>query len=158
MASSKEIIIDNIYPPNFDTICAFLPAVLADKEAIFAYKDRIYNPYHLEITPDREDHEQVHLKQQNNQPEEWYRRYLSDSKFRLEQELEAYRKQYIFIKEHFEKTEAKLKGENKRFKDYTASKAIEWGLNKMAEALSSRTYGNLLSFGEAKSKIRHYEK
>lgn len=121
------------YPPNYDEIVQALGKV---DGAVFCYGDTIYNPFKRNITPDIEVHEAVHMKQQGNMPEVWYMKYLYDPKFRLEQEIQAYGEQYAFIKKY-------MKGD-----------LLAWGLEKMAQALSGKEYGNLLSYNEAEAKIR----
>lgn len=67
--------------------------------------------------------------------EEWWRKYLDDKKFRLEQEIEAYRNQVQWIK-------ANSSREYKRFI-----------VNQTAKDLSSGLYGNLCTYLEAKHHI-----
>lgn len=50
------------------------------------------------ISPNVVEHEKVHIKQQGNNPDKWWDKYIKDSKFRLEQEKEAYREQVKYIK------------------------------------------------------------
>jgi hypothetical protein len=127
------------YPPNYIEILAHIPKVADSTTVTFCYGDTIYNPHKLNLTEDLILHEGVHTKQQGLSPEAWWYKYLRDDIFRLEQELEAYGEQYLFIKS---KTTGKLR---------------EWILDKMSEALSGELYGGLLNFAEAKSKIRNYE-
>jgi hypothetical protein len=63
---------------------------------VVAYKDTIYHSEPL--PPDLIAHEAVHLARQQN-PDEWWSRYLDDPKFRFGEELLAYREQYKFIKD-----------------------------------------------------------
>ena len=147
--------IETTYPPNFDLIKTFLPAVAEDKHAIFCYGKKIYNPHSVAVTPDRELHEAVHAEQQGKDPDAWYQKYLTDPEFRLKQELEAYGRQYSFIKKNYNEMEDEAR---KRQKTVHASKAVEWGLEKMAEALASDTYGKMLNHNEARSKIRNFAK
>lgn len=123
------------YPPNINDIRLFLDV---SDDVIFCYGDTIYNPSKKTITEDLMLHEEVHKRQQGGLPDAWWFRYLRDEQFRLEQELEAYGVQYSLVKS---KTSGKLR---------------EWILDKMAEALSGKVYGNLLNFAQAKSKIRNY--
>jgi len=128
------------YPPNMGDIRRTFIAV-DNHKPIFAYGNIIYNPHDVKITPDLEAHEQVHCDQQGDYPDVWWFRYLSDRDFRFEQELEAYGTQYAFVKKHINN-----------------SKLLDWGLDKMAEALSGELYGNLIGYGEARSKIRNFAK
>ena len=64
-----------------------------------AYGDTIHAKY-LPLPPDVEVHERIHLKQQGYTKEgakEWWDKYINDTEFRLEQELEAYQGQYKFL-------------------------------------------------------------
>lgn len=129
--------IQKTYPPNYVAITDALGVV---RGAVFCYGDTIFNPFDVDITPDIEVHEAVHMRQQGEYPDVWYYKYLNDSEFRLSQEIEAYGEQYNFIKKH-------MRG-----------KLLEWGLDRMAQALSGKEYGGLLSFGEAKCKIKLHSK
>lgn len=81
------------FPPNIDEIRAkfrFSPST------VFTYGNTIYIPSgHLEISDDLEVHEQTHSDQQKKMGvKKWWKRYLDDPEFRIEQEVEAYRNQY----------------------------------------------------------------
>ena len=83
------------FPPNYEEIKKFFPTSIY---TIYTWGENLYvHPLNdLEILPDVELHESIHSKQQKD-PVLWWRRYLVDPKFRLEQEVEAYAKQYAFI-------------------------------------------------------------
>ena len=134
--TSKEMKIKESYPPNYEIIKLTLNP---PPHAVFCYGDTIHNPSKRELLPDLIHHEEVHSKQQDNNPDLWYNRYLTDKDFRLDQELEAYASQYNFIKD---KLNAKLR---------------KWLLGNKAEALS-RNYKLSISQREAESKIRNYAK
>ncbi len=129
----------NEFPPNFTNIEFVFPN-LREHKPIFAYGDTIYNPYEIEVGKDLEIHEEVHSKQQGDDPETWWNKYLTDTEFRLSQEIEAYGTQYAFAKK------------------YVNRKLSDWLKDKLAKALSGKLYGELLSFQEAESKIRNYAK
>jgi hypothetical protein len=62
---------------------------------VVTYGDTIY---HTQILPrDLIVHELVHVTRQTN-PDEWWSKYLDDPKFRLGEELLAYREQYKYLK------------------------------------------------------------
>lgn len=124
-------------PPNYYQI---ISALGEDKDAVFCYGDTIYNPNGRDITPDVEVHELVHSKQQGDNPESWYNFYINDPKFRLKQEVEAYGTQYLFIKK------------------YVKGKLLSFMKDKLAMALSSETYGNLVTYREAEKLIRTFKK
>jgi hypothetical protein len=95
------------FPPNIGRIRQYLSP---PKGSIFAYNNKIYNPDNVTIWPDLEEHEKVHFKQQERGGAElWWERYIQDSEFRLEQEVEAYGRQYKFYKER-NATNKELKG------------------------------------------------
>lgn len=125
-------------PPNIEIIKLTLP-VKGDE--VFCYGDTIYNPSGNEVPAEVEYHEHIHSKQQGDNPEMWWYNYLTSKSFRLAQELEAYGEQYRFISKHIK-----------------IQKLVNEALERIALALSGKEYGNLISFGEAKSKIRRYGK
>lgn len=78
-----------------------LPDIIKDKwgtpfGVCFTYGDLIYADTD-KLPKDVEIHENVHKRQQQK-PHEWWERYNVDLKFRYEQELEAYRAQYKYLK------------------------------------------------------------
>ena len=98
-----------------------------DKNTIFAYDHKIFSnndlPEHLII------HEKTHHKQQDRDGLQfWVYNYLHDKKYRLIQEIEAYKEQ--------------LKSINDR--NFRAKIWIE-----SAKTLSSPLYGNIVSYQEA---------
>ena len=125
------------FPPNYNQILISIPKV-ADGKPIFCYGDTIHNPYKIHLTPDLIVHEEKHKEQQGIAPEVWWEKYLASVEFRFQQELEAYGTQYAFMKPHVH------------------GKLREWLLDKLAEALSGELYGGIITFAEARSKIRNY--
>jgi hypothetical protein len=85
------------FPPNYDAIVEAIPAV-AFARPLFAWGDDIYNPYRARIDKHLRRHEEEHARQQDGNPEKWWATYLADPKFRLEQEIEAYRVQFASYK------------------------------------------------------------
>lgn len=136
MKISKEL------PPNYQQIVQALGDV-SQYKPIFCYGNIIYNPFKREITADIEHHESIHSRQQSQftDPDMWYARYLTDSQFRLEQELEAYGEQYVF---------GITRVKNNKLRDAF--------LDDLCFSLSGESYGNLISFGEARSKLRQFAK
>lgn len=129
----------NEYPPNYLLIKNALN--LKDHKPLFSYGGVIYNPHERNVTPDLEIHEQVHAVQQGTDPDKWWDKYLLDPVFRLEQEVEAYGTQYVFFKQH---------AKNGRL--------TQWLKGKMAEALSSSLYGNIITHNAAESRINKFAK
>lgn len=126
----------NEFPPNYEDIKKTFPEMEVMKP-VFCYEDNIYNPFNVRITPDLQVHEEVHSKQQGFNPADWWQRYLNDKEFRTDQEIMAYGTQLFFV--------SQSDIPKKRLEEYA---------NSLAEQLSSGLYGSVLSFGEAKSKIK----
>ncbi len=88
--------VERALPPNYAEIRERLnpPA-----NAVFAWGDVIYAPSGADLPADLIVHETVHARQQAaiGGPAVWWRRYLDDPAFRLEQEVEAYRAQWAHV-------------------------------------------------------------
>ncbi len=121
------------YPPNIEKIRARFKL---HKGIIFTYGDTIYNPDRGFIDTALEIHEATHTKQQGEDIDGWWDKYMKDDNFRLSQEIEAYRNQY-------EKMRKNIKDPYK----------LEQRLNLIATDLSSEMYGNIISFEDAKKII-----
>ena len=123
------------YPPNYAEICKAIPAVKQRPGIVFTYYPNIYHPSGTGLSYDLEKHEAVHLNQQEILgPERWWTQYLADPKFRLDQEIEAYRAQY------------------KAAEIYNRAKRREL-LIKIRTDLASPMYGKLISKLEAEKAI-----
>lgn len=90
----------NDWPPNIKSIRAVLPVT---ENNIFAYGGTIYNPGGRGLSRELIAHETVHFRQQaefkkprwsRNSVESWWKKFLAEPEFRLEQELEAHREEY----------------------------------------------------------------
>lgn len=125
------------FPPNFDEIANKFPV---RPNTVFTYGDTLYSPLKQTLPADLIVHEGVHIEQQITgpfKPDDWWRNYIDDPGFRLNQELEAYREQYRFVCE-------KVKDRNMRAKF----------LNLIASDLSSAMYGRIIKYAEALREIR----
>lgn len=102
------------YPPNYDAICRAIPAVRQNPRIIFTYGDKLYAPsfkglddqtiYKGELIPDHlMAHEETHTRQQGDDIEGWWDRYLTDVQFRLDQEVEAYHVQWKMLVERYDR-------------------------------------------------------
>ena len=80
-------------PPNYDAIVAKFGPLPAG--VCFAWGDCIYTENYKNVDEHLVVHEMVHRRQQEavGGPEAWWARYLEDDRFRLDQEIEAYRAQ-----------------------------------------------------------------
>lgn len=122
-------------PPNFEKINEVFD--IEGKPVVFTYGDILYNPtdghvpWHLEI------HERIHTRQQGDNPEAWWDRYLVDPAFRVDQEVEAYGAQYWFLR----KT---VRDRNK----------LDRYLRSLATDLSGAIYGHSITYHEAITRIK----
>jgi len=122
------------YPPNWEKIKAAFPADNA--EVVMAYGDTIYSPFALPVRDDLHHHEEVHQRQQGDDPEKWWDRYIADPQFRIGQEAEAYGQQVKYIRS--------LQGEKRALV----------ALNSFATFLSGPVYGNAITHAKAFEMIR----
>lgn len=126
-------------PPVYDQIKEQFGVEYDEGKVAVTYGDTI----HIKtgrLSEDLKTHELVHVKQQTEYEggaKAWWKKYLQDPKFRISQEIEAYRKQYGWIVQN-------VKSRNERFKH----------LRFFAECLSGPMYGNEISFMEAIHEIR----
>ena len=105
-------------------------------ETVFAYKGDIFSNH--PIPPDIYVHEVCHLERQNKiGADEWEKKYLSDDKFRLDEELMAYRVQLRIV--------------NKYTKD--KNKQNEARVN-CARALCGKLYGEIIDYAEAFKRLK----
>ena len=126
----------NKFPPNYEAICARFN-IRGRRDVVFTYGDTLYAPNGGNIPGDLMAHEETHsYQQQEYGVEEWWERYLDDSEFRLNQELEAYRVQYQWCLQHMGRQERRA------------------ALKFYADSLSGPIYGRLISFDRAKELIQ----
>lgn len=125
------------FPPNYADICKAIPSVRGMRGVVFTYGDTCYvQPTgNTSLSLDLEAHEETHVHQQSKiGAEEWWKRYLSDPKFRLEQELEAYRVQYIMLQRYPRAIRRKR-------------------LQAISKDLGGKMYGGIITSSEAKQLI-----
>lgn len=94
----------NENPPNIEKIKEAFD--FGKHKPVFAYGDTIYNPWGEEIPHHLVVHEEVHSKQQGEDPEGWWDTYIEDPIFRLAQEVEAHHVQYNYLKTVIKNREA----------------------------------------------------
>lgn len=126
-------------PAIYDRLKERFKTIDWDKGLAIVFGNKIYTKYKL---PNHVlAHELVHVRQQYDfigGPTAWWDEYLTNDKFRLEQEVEAYATQVRYIKEH---TEESSRGWRRHM------------IGELAADLSGSMYGNLLSFKQAKDLI-----
>lgn len=123
-------------PPNIKEIAAVMPTA----GAIFCYGDTIYSPDGGRLPSTLHAHEAVHSWRQGKTDESiqaWWAQYLKDPQFRLAEEVPAHRAEYV----EFCRLE---RDKEKRFRF----------LVQTALRLAGPLYGKLVTFAEAKKRIR----
>lgn len=125
----------NANPPNYEQICKAIPAVRLNRGIIFTYGAILYVPSGVEIPDHLMAHEETHTVQQGWDVDKWWDRYLTDTEFRLQQEVEAYQNQYAVLLDKYSR-------QQRRFI-----------LSKISEDLSGAMYGKLISKDYAKTLI-----
>ncbi len=131
----------NADPPLLEELDAAFN--IKGKAVYFTFGDKIYNPKGKDISPALMAHEQVHCDRQGDDVDGWWRKYIDDPKFRLEEELAAHRVEYQFI--------AADPASKKPVPGFR-SKA-DYYLIQIAGRLSSPLYGNLITLAEARKAI-----
>lgn len=82
------------YPPNHLEICKAIPAARRPG-VVFSYGDKIYVPSGEELSHALKVHEAVHcIRQKELGVEFWWGKYLTDMRFRYNEELVAHRAEY----------------------------------------------------------------
>jgi len=138
--SKPEVVHD--FPPNVEKIATVLGYAMSTHGVVFAYDGKIYFPQGADgetiLPEDIFVHEAVHHRQQDEfgNVEAWWDEYLADIRFRLDQELEAYRAQLAYIDEHHNRDSRR------------------WYEKELAKQLSSSRYGNILSQKKALKALR----
>lgn len=123
-------------PPNYEEVKRVFPT---DSNTFYTYGDTIYT-LQEEIPEDIVEHEKVHAKQQSDNPDWWWKRYLIDPTFRKDQEAEAYGVQLRWVRER------------------TTDKVAKECLFDLARSLSSPLYQLSISYTEAENLIRRKSK
>lgn len=106
------------------------------KNVITAQRGKIYLCDQKNVRQDLIVHEEIHLKQQGDNYDDWLKRYQTDKEFRIAQEVEAYRGQLKYIE--------KIRGHA----DMLSATVF------FAKFLSSDVYGNVITADEAIKKLQ----
>lgn len=121
-------------PPMFTEIDRKFHVI--GKPIVFAWGDTIYNPTGSTLPPWILAHEGVHGARQGCDVEGWWRLYIDDAEFRLQEEIPAHQEEW-------------------RAFGLTHSRPDRlFYLSECARKLSSPLYGSLVSYGAAKRIIR----
>lgn len=106
-----------------------------DDGVIFTYGDKIHCKY--DLSPQKVVHESIHVQQQGQNPEAWWKKYFEDKEFRLNQEMEAYAAEFLFLKD--------------KIKDRNELTRAKWSI---AQDLASPMYGSLIGFWEVMKVLK----
>ncbi len=130
--------VSNSKPAIFERIKERFPDVTDEswkRGVIMTYGDTAYCS--KKLGRDEIVHEEVHFEQQKKwTPAVWWEKYLSDDAFRLEQELEAYKRQFRFMD-----------------KNYNNKEWIAMAKTFHIKALCSPQYGSVISEAEARKAL-----
>ena len=109
---------------------------------LFSWGDILYNPAGVQVDDHFRTHEETHGRQQKAMggPEIWWERYLTDVAFRLDQEAEAYAKQWMSFRIRYRNNS----GRQTRY------------LLKLAEVMASPLYGGNITESDALAMIKKY--
>lgn len=125
-------------PPMFDEIDAAFN--IRNTKAIFAWGDKIFAPaLQGELPKQLIAHESVHGERQKIYPggvEAWWRRYIDEPQFRLDEEIPAHRAELAHLL-------TKAKGPSMR----------AHVLSVTARRLAAPLYGNLITIADAKKAL-----
>lgn len=94
------------YPPNYAEIkAAFNPPI----DVLFCYGSTIFNPAGERIAPELIIHEGVHSRRQGGDPAGWWKRYIENQKFRLDEEVVAHQAEYRVLRIRNQNTDHVIK-------------------------------------------------
>lgn len=130
------------YPPNIDAIDAAFK--VKDKVIFYAYGDKIFNPKGHDVHPSIIDHETVHSIRQAGDPEDWWKRYIDDPVFRLQEEVPAHRAELKWFMDREEFRNQKIIGWRG---------GEEFYLTQVAKKLLNPIYNFNLSLVRAKALV-----
>lgn len=127
-------------PPIWDEASKLFNLEALGLVTVFTFGDTLYNPYGARLSRDLIAHEEEHARQQKHDDEcakAWWRRYIDDPAFRIDQEAQAYRVQYKCIC-------SIVKDRNMRARH----------LHEIATIFSGPMYGNIIKYAEAQILIK----
>lgn len=128
-------------PPLFDEIIAAFPQATRPG-VLFCWGDKIYaTGPPRSIGFEFQAHEQVHCDRQGADPATWWRRYIAEPAFRLEEELPAHIAEFKSLCEQHSYRWVSKRAMRRTFAAHVARK------------LAAPLYGNLISVDDAKKAI-----
>lgn len=121
-------------PPLFEEIRAAFP-LASSPSVIFAWGDVIYTSAGATVSPALRAHEAVHGVRQVSDVEGWWRRYIADAQFRLDEEIPAHIAEY----KHFAAQPRNLR---------------RLALHNIAHRLASPLYGRMIKYDDARRLLK----
>lgn len=136
------MITSNERPPNYSDIIAVFPRA-AGPGVIFCWGNTMHCPRPVlpMIPPELVRHEEVHALRQGHDPAGWWRRYLDDEAFRLNEEFPA----------HAAEFRALCTMHRHKWNDARAMRRV-FGA-RIAAKLASPLYGDMISLADAKALL-----
>lgn len=134
--------VSNEKPPIYDEANALFKLEEHKLRCVFTYGNTLHNPFNIALDPELIRHEETHMEQQEGHPDVaamWWKRYIQDAEFRVDQEAEAYGAQYKLYCQQ-------VKDREKRFRY----------LHGLAVMLAGPMYGKAITHSEAMKAIRTY--
>lgn len=140
MTSNNRIVIKAKKGSLFCFLVSLVFKESKDPEVFITWGDTVYTDL-KDIPIDLVHHETIHTVQQRQSKLfglYWWAKYILSKRFRFSQEVEAYRGQYEFAVKHYKMDRNKS----------------SWALKKVASAISSKLYGNMVEFSDALKLIK----
>ena len=125
-------------PPLYEEIDAAFH--IQGKPIIFCFGLTIYNPAGGPIRPELIAHEAVHGFRQGTDIEGWWRRYIADQNFRLDEEIPAHQAEYAHFCQH---NPHHARRNNRRLY-----------LHHVASRLASPLYGKMIRYEDARRLMK----
>ena len=123
------------YPPIYAEIKERFPYVTG-RAILFTWGNILYNPRRIKVSEELHVHEAVHSVCQGERVREWWRSYMGNPEFRLEQEGLAHKAEF-----------------NEYCKRHGRPKDRERALDAIAHRLASPLYGAMISVEQARRII-----
>lgn len=126
------------FPPLYEEIAAAFK-LRRDQGIIFSWGGRVFNPDGLSISPPLAAHEAVHGARQGTVEAnivDWWKRYIDDVRFRLEEEIPAHQAEYRWFIEHGNRNQRRI------------------ALKQTAARLASPLYGRLVGVSTARDMLK----
>ena len=132
----QDVIYD--FPPLYEEISEAFGLYPGDR-IIFSWGDQLYNPTRANIVPELVAHEAVHGERQGSDQQiiDWWKRYIEDRSFRLDEEVPAHIAEYQHVLKHGNRNERRT------------------ALRVTAKRLAAPLYGRMITRSAAIAVLRN---